>query len=62
MLVLTRRAHEKIVCTTASGEVIEVAILAVNGAQVRVGVNAPRDVIIDREEIDERKKRERQAV
>lgn len=47
VLVLTRRIGESIII----GDNIEVVILGVHGAQVRVGVNAPRDVKVWREEI-----------
>lgn len=56
MLILTRRINEKIVIQTKSGEVIEVLPLGVSGSQVKIGVNAPRDTAIDREEIAQRKK------
>jgi carbon storage regulator len=56
VLILTRRINEKIVIQTKSGEVIEVFPLGVNGSQVKIGVNAPRDTAIDREEIAQRKK------
>lgn len=47
MLILTRRVGEMI----KIGSDIEVTVLSVNGHQVRIGVNAPKDVIVDREEI-----------
>lgn len=47
MLVLTRRIGEKVMI----GQNIEVTILGFNGNQVKLGVNAPRDVEIHREEI-----------
>ncbi len=37
---------------------IEVAVMAVNGYQVRIGIKAPRDVIVDRQEVAQRKQRE----
>jgi carbon storage regulator len=55
MLVLTRRVSEEIIITTADGQEITVAVLGVRGNQVRLGVNAPHDVVIDRMEIHERK-------
>ncbi len=55
MLILTRRAGE----TLRIGDEIEVTVIAINGSQVRIGINAPRDVAVDREEIAERKLRER---
>jgi len=54
MLILTRRVGE----TVMIGNDVTVTILGVKGNQVRVGVNAPRDVAVHREEIFERIKRE----
>ncbi|MGO9514001.1 MAG: carbon storage regulator CsrA [Steroidobacteraceae bacterium] len=54
MLILTRRPGE----TVRIGDNIEVTVVAVHGSQVRIGINAPRDVAVDREEIAERKRRE----
>jgi carbon storage regulator len=42
------------------GDNVTVTVLGVKGNQVRVGVNAPRDVAVHREEIFERIKREEQ--
>ena len=55
MLVLTRCVGQKVI---AAGN-IEFVILGINGGQVRVGVKAPAGVVIDREEIHERKQREK---
>ena len=55
MLILTRRAGEAL----RIGDDIEVTVMAVNGSQVRIGINAPRNIAVDREEIAERKRRER---
>jgi carbon storage regulator len=57
MLILTRRAGEAL----RIGDDIEVMVMAVNGSQVRIGINAPRDVAVDREEIAERKRRDREG-
>jgi len=57
MLILTRRAGE----TLRIGDDIEVTVMAVNGAQVRIGIKAPRDVVVDREEIAERKRQDREV-
>jgi carbon storage regulator len=54
MLILTRRVGEAVMI----GNDVTVTILGVKGNQVRVGVNAPRDVAVHREEIFERIKRE----
>jgi len=54
MLILTRRVGE----TVMIGEDVTVTVLGVKGNQVRIGVNAPREVAVHREEIFERIKRE----
>lgn len=56
MLTLTRRAGESV----RIGDDIEIAIMAVNGGQVRIGIKAPRAVVVDRGEIALRKQRERE--
>jgi carbon storage regulator len=58
MLILTRRAGEAL----RIGDEIEVTVMAVNGSQVRIGINAPRDIAVDREEIAQRKRRDREAL
>ena len=47
VLILTRRVGE----TLTIGDNIEVTVLEVRGGQVRIGVNAPRDVVVNRKEI-----------
>lgn len=54
MLILTRRVGE----TLMIGDEVTVTVLGVKGNQVRIGVNAPKDVSVHREEIYERIKRE----
>ena len=54
MLILTRRVGEAVVI----GEQVTVTVLGVKGNQVRLGVNAPKDVSVHREEIFERIKAE----
>jgi len=51
MLVLTRRQGEGIVI---DGE-IRVAVISVHGDKVRLGVMAPASVVVDREEVHERR-------
>ena len=50
MLILTRRPNE----TLMIGTEITVTVLGVKGNQVRIGVNAPKNVTVHREEIFER--------
>ena len=56
MLILTRRVGETVVI----GGDVDVTVLGVKGNQVRIGVKAPRDVAVHREEIYERICREQQ--
>lgn len=57
MLILTRRVGE----TLMIGDDVTVTVLGVKGNQVRIGVNAPKDVAVHREEIYERIKREKET-
>lgn len=50
MLVLSRRERETVVIGN-----IEVTILEINGNQVKLGIQAPRGVVIARKELLERK-------
>ena len=47
MLVLTRKVNQSIVI----GDEIEVVVLEVRGEQIRIGIRAPRDVVVHRKEI-----------
>lgn len=54
MLALSRNVGEVIVITTPAGEVIEVELVAITGVsrrQARIGISAPKSVVIERKEI-----------
>jgi carbon storage regulator len=57
MLILTRRPGE----TLMIGDNVEVVVLGIQGAQVRIGVKAPNDVKVHRTEVYEKIKREEEA-
>ena len=57
MLLLTRRPEES-VCI---GNDVRITVLGIKGNQVRLGVAAPKHVVVDREEVHARKQREAAA-
>ena len=57
MLILTRRIGETLII----GDDVNITVLGVKGNQVRLGINAPKDVSVHREEIYLRIQQEKQG-
>lgn len=51
MLVLSRKRDESIVITTPSGDVIEICVVDLNSRKVRLGIEAPKHITVDRQEV-----------
>jgi len=50
MLILTRKTGE----TITIGDQIQIQVLSVKGGQVRIGIDAPREIVVNREEVLDR--------
>jgi len=53
MLVLSRKVGEEIVI----GDNIHIAVVAIQGEKVRIGINAPKEVVVDRQVVREKRKK-----
>ena len=58
MLVLKRNIGEKLICTLPDGRTFSVTVTEASKFWARLGIDAPADVIVDREEIHEDKQRD----
>lgn len=57
MLILTRRISESVIIA----DDVKITVLGVKGNQVRLGIDAPKDIAVHREEIYDRIKSEEQS-
>ena len=58
MLILTRKVNESLMV----GDDVTVTVLGIKGGQIRIGINAPLDVAVHRQEVFERIQKERGEV
>jgi len=58
MLILTRRAGESIMV----GDEVTITVLGINGNQIRIGIDAPREITVHRKEVYERIQAEAEEV
>lgn len=58
MLILTRKIGESLMI----GDNVAVTVLGVKGTQVRIGVSAPREIAVHREEIYKKLKTEKEKI
>ena len=58
MLILTRKVNESLVV----GDDIKLTVLGIKGGQIRIGISAPREVAVHRQEIYDRIQQEKQGL
>ena len=58
MLILTRKVNESLMV----GDDVTVTVLGIKGGQIRIGINAPLDVAVHRQEVFERIQKEKGEV
>jgi len=58
MLILTRKVNESLLV----GDDVKLTVLGIKGGQIRIGISAPRDVAVHRQEIYERIQQERKGL
>jgi len=54
MLVLSRQVNESIMI----GDNIEISVVHISGNKIRLGITAPKDIVVDRKEVHQRKQEE----
>lgn len=57
MLVLSRKKNEAMVIYLPDGRIIQIWVVEIRGDKVRLGTDAPKDIIVDRKEVYEKKER-----
>ena len=55
MLILSRKVNESLMI----GDDVSVTVLSIKGGQIRIGISAPRDIAVHRQEIYEKIRQER---
>lgn len=62
MIVLTREADQSIDLTLEDGRRIEVQVVRIRGSKVKLGIDAPRSIVVDRREVTDAKRNGPQQV